>query len=318
MLVNGVLKQLAVALLAISALQPLRPAFAAEIGAIDTGDIFYLSGEILPGDNEKLQKLLADVPPESSTVLHVNSVGGSVLESFRLAETMRQHKMDVTMTWSSVCYSACFTLIAAARRFATTTISRIGVHGARSASGDPLDSVTIAMIREYQAMGVPPSILGKMAATPSNEIALLDVDELSKMRKVADVMIDEATPTYIARSIIPEVVPDYKGPEATVNDPYPFNCWLVYGVGPASPPAPYEHWHYCTDNEIAAQDAYRKSPAGQREAEAEADEQKRNEEIRGRQIDAMLLQMPLPGSPAFWRWVEQHQYRASPFEKSSR
>ena len=68
--------------------------------------IGLLSGEIKPGDTQKVATFYATFP--SIQLLHLHSRGGDVIEAIRLGELVRTLRIQVAVQDQGICASACF------------------------------------------------------------------------------------------------------------------------------------------------------------------------------------------------------------------
>lgn len=144
--------------------------------------VIIATGEIRPGDDEKLHGLVAALP--GNTVLlgiTLSSPGGNLVEGVRLATTIRN--TSLTTGAHGTCASACFLMFAAGTKRLVFGDARIGVH---SASLDGMETagsqaVTTQMARKAADFGVPPAIIGKMVTTAAGDMAWLSQDDLRSM-----------------------------------------------------------------------------------------------------------------------------------------
>ena len=145
-----------------------------------------LSGEITEGDSDSLKTVIqtANNSGHIVAIIRLNSPGGSILESVKLADIIRFGKIATSVIGTSKCASACFIAFAAgSERYANYTAS-IGVHGASDESGQETiksGAATVTMARIVKELGVPPSIIGKMVITPPEQMVWLTPDDLRSM-----------------------------------------------------------------------------------------------------------------------------------------
>src|SRR2546430_4694111 len=93
--------------------------------------IVILNGEIAPGDTDHLQQIIRTANDSGKIVsgIRLNSPGGNLLESAKLADAIRFAKIASVVPNGATCASACFVAFAAgAEKFASYSAS-IGVHG---------------------------------------------------------------------------------------------------------------------------------------------------------------------------------------------
>jgi len=146
--------------------------------------ILSLHGEIVAGDFDQLAaELVAVRSRRGLPLLALDSPGGNIIEADNMANLIRRFGLGVVVSDGEECASACFLLFAASLHRAAAPGAKIGVHSA-SLSGDEnlltLD-VTALMARDAAALGVPPSVLGRMITTVPSDMAWLTDDELRQM-----------------------------------------------------------------------------------------------------------------------------------------
>lgn len=170
-------------------LTPGPAAFAATFStapADGDGLTVTLNGEIVEGDANRLQAIVrsADRRGKSIAMVRLNSPGGSILESIKIAELIRSRGAATSVAAGSNCASACFVVFAAGDKKLASYGAAIGVHGASDSSGEETPqsrSATITMARVVKELGVPPGIIGKMVVTPPDDIVWLTPDDLQSM-----------------------------------------------------------------------------------------------------------------------------------------
>jgi hypothetical protein len=165
----------------------------------------YIEGEIVAGDYQRFRDLLHFAEPFAHRVT-LNSLGGNVAEALAIGRLIRDRlleteapyrppaeytlysatrKRDLCLGKLCVCASACFFIWAGG-------IARLGdalmVHRPRDVSGTFATKAAAQASREYSAtlsaidsylleMEVPHSIIEKVNATPSNEIAFVEYED---------------------------------------------------------------------------------------------------------------------------------------------
>ena len=153
----------------------------------DGKTLLTLSGEIIPGDADRLMAEVKAAMDDRRVIAGIllNSPGGNVAESFRLARIVRDAKMAAIVSDGAVCASACFIVFAAGAEKFAAYAARVGVHGAASdrprRETDQSRAATIIMARAVKELGVPPGIIGQMVVTPPNEVVWLSPDDLRSM-----------------------------------------------------------------------------------------------------------------------------------------
>jgi hypothetical protein len=148
--------------------------------------IVTLVGEIADGDSEALKTIIRTVNNDGRIVaiMRLNSPGGSVSEGVKLADMIRFGKMVTSVVGASKCASACFIIFAAGTEKYVNYTASVGVHGASDQSGEESaqsSAATVTVARIVKALGVPPSIIGKMVVTPPDQMVWLTPDDLRSM-----------------------------------------------------------------------------------------------------------------------------------------
>ena len=141
--------------------------------------IIWASGEIKLGDDRKLHDFVVARPAGEKLIgIALNSPGGNLFESHRLAMTIRNTGMTTAV--NGTCASACFLLFVAGNAKIVFPDSRVGVHSASEASIETMGSeaATTEMARTAQSLGTPDAIVGKMVVTPPERMAWLSNDDL--------------------------------------------------------------------------------------------------------------------------------------------
>jgi len=143
--------------------------------------VIALTGEIIPGDDEKLRAILAS---SGATSLRLDSPGGNLVASISLAKLVRAQGLSTIIGPNAACASACFLIFTAGREKFADRESFIGVHGVADKGGtETADSkaATLAFARYVQELGAPPSVVYKLVSTPPNEIVQLTLADLRGM-----------------------------------------------------------------------------------------------------------------------------------------
>ena len=187
------------ALLLALLLTPCAPAWALKIEP-DRGKPWrlQLSGEIVPGDAERLIRQLLESAadkPQLLTELVLDSNGGNLAESFRLASMVYSLHLDTSVKSGGKCQSACFFVFIAgdrrliAERPGGDRPGRIGLHrpylgGDALKQGDPASGMgrqqeEMAKTAEYlRRQGVPLRLIDEMMSHASNDIYWLNDEDL--------------------------------------------------------------------------------------------------------------------------------------------
>ncbi len=147
--------------------------------------VVSLRGDIRDGDASAFAELAASAARAGApvTLLRLDSPGGVVGEGLRIATTVLEAHVATVVDDGGTCASSCFLVLSAGHdRYAGAT-ARVGVHGAsqereqtRCARG-----ATISIAQYLKSVGVPYGVIGRMAATPPEEVAWLDRAELAGM-----------------------------------------------------------------------------------------------------------------------------------------
>jgi hypothetical protein len=183
------MRSLPAVLSCIAALLLAAPAIAAEFKKIDSKDKktrVDLVGEIVEGDADRFKAIVKEANDAQRIVvtIRLNSIGGNLLESVRIAEVVKFGRIATAVLSNSTCASACFIIFAAGQEKYAHYTARVGVHGASDERGEETiqsGAATVKMGRVVQGLGVPAAIVGKMVVTPPSEMVWLSVDELRAM-----------------------------------------------------------------------------------------------------------------------------------------
>lgn len=141
--------------------------------------IIWATGQIKLGDDRNLHNVVAALPANQRIIgVVLNSPGGNLFESGRLAMTLRNSR--ITTGVSGICASACFLMFMGGSTKMVFPDARIGVHSASEQSIETLGSqaATTEMARTAQTLGTPEAILGRMVVTPPDKIAWLSETDL--------------------------------------------------------------------------------------------------------------------------------------------
>lgn len=154
--------------------------------ASDGSVILTMTGEIVEGDfddfNDALDQAIED--GQRVSLMRLDSPGGNILESVKIAEAVRDKKIATSVLGRAKCASACFIVFAAGTQKFASYGAFIGVHGASDESGHETvesNAATITMARIVKKLGVPPVIIGKMVVTPPSQIVWLTPEDLVSM-----------------------------------------------------------------------------------------------------------------------------------------
>lgn len=158
--------------------------------ALKSGDVaIVLDGDIADGDGDTVEALMKETNDSGRLVaaLRLDSLGGSLAESVKIAELVQRTKIAVVVGGRARCASACFLIFAAGTEKFVGYGAAIGVHGASDKYGritPRAAAATVSMARMVREFGVPPGIVEKLVVTGPDEIVWLSVDELRSMGAV--------------------------------------------------------------------------------------------------------------------------------------
>src|SRR5215218_6355802 len=159
----------------------IQPARALQIERVrtDLGIVLKLRGDFRVGDFRRLETFLQDA---SLVGLEIKSGGGSLEEGLDIARVVRDKALVVYA--SKECDSACALIFFAAKERYIGRRCKIGVHSVSNHRGkEDGDSVrtTVQMSRLLVGLGVPPSVIGKLVATPPTKMTYLDNRDLLEL-----------------------------------------------------------------------------------------------------------------------------------------
>lgn len=133
--------------------------------------LIIATGEIFPGDDEKLHGVLGSMPAGTEpSGITLSSPGGDLAEALLLATTIRNRELMTAVTGQG-CASACFLLFAAGTVRYVYDDAKVGAPGA-----SPLPIAS-----RSAELGVSAEILDKMARTPPSRVAWLTRADLESM-----------------------------------------------------------------------------------------------------------------------------------------
>lgn len=152
-------------------------------------EFLMLSGEIVPGDAEKVARAIAEQAQRSdpfTTAVRISSMGGSVLEAMKIGSLMKGFYASVKVVKGGYCVSACFLIwLNGAVRMASETgveedSGRLIIHrpyygaddmiGATPAELGQRQMETMKAMREYlEDSLVPRYLIDEMLSRPSND-----------------------------------------------------------------------------------------------------------------------------------------------------
>lgn len=183
---------------------------AGTLTADDLDVSLTLSGEITPGDAEKIAAHFLAVKPFSPATrtyyfpnaLYLNSPGGDVVEALRIADLVRSLGLTVVVVpdGKGVCASSCFLIYVAAVHREASGIDEIRVKGAkgnlgplgihrpylRGVANDPSgarkqEEVMLSMRAHLAKSGVGQALIDKMMSHASNDVYWLNSEEVRSL-----------------------------------------------------------------------------------------------------------------------------------------
>jgi hypothetical protein len=149
--------------------------------------IVHVRGEITSGDAIRFPKWVTDNIKSGDKIAGVSldSPGGNVREALLLAEGIRKTEVPTIVGPGEKCVSACFLIFVAGQKRFTSKEAHIGVHSlVIKGEGENLDAKgsTLDLARTAtEKYSVPPSIIGRMVATPPDKVYWLNRTDLAEM-----------------------------------------------------------------------------------------------------------------------------------------
>lgn len=207
------------------------------VTAKDGKIVVTLTGDITEGDSDNLKTVIQTANNGGHLVatVRLNSPGGSILEGVKLADMIRFGKIATAVIGSSKCASACFIVFAAGNQKYVNYAASIGVHGASDESGEETTqsgAATVTMARIAKALGVPPSIIGKMVVTPPDQMVWLTPDDLRSMGTVMTGKPSQLPPELPLTSQLPsQLRPDEKSTASETEPPPSWDKLLDRAIG---------------------------------------------------------------------------------------
>lgn len=182
-------------------------------------DFITMEGEIVAGDTNRFKALVLSSNNAGREVsnIRLNSPGGLLSEGASLAAAIRFAKIATVVPSGGLCASACFLAFAGGSERYVNYDAQVGVHGASDRGRETKDSeaATIVMVRIAKELGVPDSILGRMAVTPPSDMVWLTPNDLRSMGSTMT-----GNPSELARTSITLIQPQ-TGPTSAVSKRQP-------------------------------------------------------------------------------------------------
>lgn len=169
-----------------------------QVGAPSTCITLSYSGEIKPGDSEKLlaekkrldgalKKLLKN--PVRIGKIHFDSPGGDLFEAMKIGRIIRDGLMATQVTRDSSCYSAC--VIAFIGGVIRIPVGPVGIHSFYSKEligpsefasvSQRYDAVSLQVEQYLRAMRIPVALLDEMKSIPHYNIQVLEFEEMKRL-----------------------------------------------------------------------------------------------------------------------------------------
>jgi hypothetical protein len=187
--------------------------------------IIHVRGEITKGDAAQFPKWVTDNIRNEDKIAGVSldSPGGSVREALLFADGVKGTEVPTIVGPGEKCVSACFLIFAAGKKRFASKEAQIGVHSlVIKGQGENLDAKgsTLDLARTAtEKFSVPPSIIGRMVATPPDKVYWLNRSDLAEMG--VQIMDDKPTvqPAAPPPSPLPEApVRHLTGSQSTIRD----------------------------------------------------------------------------------------------------
>jgi len=144
--------------------------------------IVVAKGPIVEGDAQRLRTALqgADGDASGLRTLALDSMGGSVVEAFRMAEVMDNAKVATLVRAGASCASACAQIVFLAGTYRTVEEGgRLGLHAcSRSGDATPVPLCHEAIAQHAMMRGAPyGTISAFMYLTPPGQVRWLDAED---------------------------------------------------------------------------------------------------------------------------------------------
>jgi hypothetical protein len=206
--------------------------------------IIHVRGEIMKGDAARFPKWVTDNIKKEDKIAGVSldSPGGSVREALLLADGVASTEVPTIIGPGENCVSACFLIFAAGKKRFAFKEAHVGVHSlVINGQGENLDAKgsTLDLARTAtEKFSVPPSIIGRMVATPPDKVYWLNRSDLAEMG--VQIIDDKPTAEPPAPAPSPEPPVNHtKGSQGTIR--YDANAGPQKAQSPGSSlcPPPY-------------------------------------------------------------------------------
>jgi hypothetical protein len=198
------------------------PAEAAKF-EIPNDQSIVISGRIDLGDEAHFLSALSRLRRGGTIEVHLSSPGGSVLAAMKIADIVRRAGLTTQVPYRATCASACVLVFAAGVTRTADADATIAVHSAGMPGQADVDqklienggtlAATTLMARIMSSYGAPPSVVGKMVATPTEEAAVLTRADLEAWNvRITRFVSGEEKPQADQLSRAPSVPPTAPSP----------------------------------------------------------------------------------------------------------
>jgi hypothetical protein len=159
-----------------------KPCASADLLAMpdDGMAILFIDGEIKPGDDVRLRKLVDKWGKDQFRYVEIMSQGGDVNTALKMSDILN-YDMVVDVHVKHQCMSACAFIALAARRRLFVAGGEIMVHEPWTGDGTPAPRTARIVIDWLRNCGVTESILTKIMHTPPNSMVTISRKELEAM-----------------------------------------------------------------------------------------------------------------------------------------
>jgi hypothetical protein len=158
---------------------------AADITVNAPLNVLNIQGEIVEGDAAKIGNLAPQLTTARTITVILNSPGGQVAAAIDIAAmiegwwwTHRETVVNVFVGGNDQCVSACVFVFSAGTHRIVEYGGSIGVHSfvdiGKGGETDASQKLTLEISRVLQKAGAPASVIGKLVATPPDQVAWLD------------------------------------------------------------------------------------------------------------------------------------------------
>lgn len=155
---------------------------AAEFSVGPKGHGIQITGKIRKGDFKRLNEFSLATPQANLAYIFLNSTGGDVDESLKIAQQISDFLSETRIESGSVCYSACTIIWAGGASRVIRRNAKLGFHRLSFAAKEvdvrktksllgPVNHEVSAFFRE---VGFPALLIEKMDQTPPSDVYIVD------------------------------------------------------------------------------------------------------------------------------------------------